>query len=107
MNKVISLNESNKTIKFFIDSLPLTSRFKFSDKVQFGQIFEKLAELSVNDHVYDYSKHFRFFIQDFLGYNSFKYYQNQMTDYVLEEEGYGTSYGIYNPKNIKFIDGPL
>lgn len=107
LNKEISLSEANKTLRLFIEILSLNSRFRFNQKVQIGQVFEKVNDLCFEDHIYDGSKHFRSFIQDYLKYNSFKYYQNSMTDYVLEEGEFGTAYGIYNPKNIKFVDGPL
>lgn len=53
-----------------------------------------------------YNKHYQKFIKE-LGYNSLKYYSDYHTDFVNQKGDYGTSYGIYNTKSIKFIDGPF
>jgi hypothetical protein len=36
-----------------------------------------------------------------------KYFGDYHTDFINQKGDYGTCYGLYNTKNIKFIDGPF
>lgn len=111
MNKEISIGEANTLLHDFLSISKIKDKtldsyfFKkdFDDGVQYGSFFEKIA----NKTSWDYNKHFRNFIQKYLGFNSFKYYQNDCTDFRTELGSYGTAYGLYNPKNIKYVDGPF
>jgi hypothetical protein len=116
LNKEISVQEANKLLKDFISLFKIqkSSEYKlheynFKDgyfhkggMVQYGEFFEKIAKLTW----WDYNKFFKGFIQN-LGFNSFKHYQTAWTDFSEKITDYGTAYGLYGPKNIKYIDGPF
>jgi len=111
MNKEISIDEANTLLHDFLSISKIKDKtlnsymFKhnFENGVQYGEFFVKIASLTR----WDYNKHFRKFIQNYMGFNSFKYYQNDWTDFQTELGDYGTAYGLYNPKNIKYLDGPF
>ncbi len=93
-NKMFDLNiEYNE-----VDFDDLSGKFN----VQYGEFFDHITE----NFNWDYNIYYRNFIQS-LGYNSFKYFQNYHTDFITKLGDYGISYGIYNPNDIKFIDGPF
>ena len=117
MNRDIPLFEANRLLKDFneimedkISKLPHKlydlERYRFEkdydESVQMGQFFEKIMSTD-----YSLCKYFDFFIRKYLQYNSFQYFQNSHTDYVTERGNYGISYGVYDKKNVKFVDGPF
>jgi len=110
MNKEITTQESNKLLKDFNTMFkindPKLNDYNFDNdfdgSVQYGEFFGMISELKD----WDYNKYYRQFIQKHLGYNSFQYFQNSYTDFRTEEGDYGRSYGLYDKKNIKFLDGP-
>jgi len=103
MNKEIPYYEANQLLKDFNILYKTGIRYKWRENIQYGDFFGKITEMSLWEH----NVHFRNFIQKHLGYNSFKYYQSSWTDFLTKKGDYGTSYGLYNPKNIKYIDGPF
>jgi len=113
LNKEMLVDEADKLLEDFISLFKIqkSSEYKiheykfnrnFDNSVQYGEFFEKIAKLTW----WDYNKFFKDFIQN-LGYNSFKHYQTGWTDFSDEEGDYGSAYGLYSPKNIKYIDGPF
>jgi hypothetical protein len=88
----------------------------------FNTMFKTNVRKDILDRVYCYgdffeqaggslweinNKYFKPFIQEHLGFNSFKYYQTEYTDFRHSKGDYGICYGLYNPKSIKFVDGPF
>lgn len=111
LNSKISVLEANNMLKDFISWFKIDDvildkyRFNknFKTYLQYGDFFEKIASLCS----WDFNKHFDTFIQKYLGFNSFKHYQTGWTDFSQQKTDYGTAYGLYSPKNIKYIDGPF
>jgi len=113
MNRLISVFEADKLIKDFriilqdknvenLQGLIYHFESEYGDTIQMGEFFEKI--ISIN---YELGKYFDYFIHKYLQYNSFQYFQNSFTDYMTEKGDYGISYGVYDKKNIKFLDGPF
>ena len=116
MNRLIPVFEADRLLKDFKsimedkhESLYLrgllnyTFKKEYDDTIQMGEFFERVGSFG-NDGL---TKYYHYFIHNYLGYNSFQYFQNSYTDYVTEKGDYGISYGVYNKKNIKFLDGPF
>lgn len=110
MNKKISRYETNILLKDFNNMFKTNIKYNFQNDfydfkggVQYGQFFDIISEYERTD----YNKNFRNFIQNYMKFNSFKYYQNEWTDYMMEKCDYGTAYGLYDNKNIKYMDGPF
>lgn len=113
MNKIIPNYEANTLLWNFNEMFNLNVKYNFQDDfldyykgVQYGQFFDMIMEYQRSDYT-KYTKNFKNFIQKYMGFNSFKYYQNEWTDYKLKKDDYGTAYGLYDNKNIKYIDGPF
>ena len=106
MNKKINGIEQQKILDLFNKMFNLNIESDIDDSlypnVQLGDL---LGEIS-NAYNWDYNKHYHEFIKK-LGYNSFKYFSDYHTDFINQKGDYGICYGIYNVKNIKFIDGPF
>jgi len=106
MNKRINGAEQQKLLDLFNKMFNLNVKSDIDDKlypnVQFGDL---LGEIS-DTYNWDYNKFYQKFIKE-LGYNSLKYFGDYHTDFINEKGDYGTCYGLYNTKNIKFIDGPF
>ena len=101
MNIKISKEHANNLLNEYNTMFKTNIEFDFEfDIISYGDFFDNVG-------VDWKTKYFQTFIQKHLGFNSFKYYQNFDTDFVSKRTVYGSCYGIYNPKNIKFIDGPL
>jgi hypothetical protein len=96
----IILENKNPTYLRELQNYNFESEFK--DTIQMGEFFDTIYTRHVES-----SKYFDYFIHNYLKYNSFQYFQNSLTDYITEKEDYGISYGVYDKKNIKFIDGPF
>jgi len=75
---------------------------KLYPNVQFGDVLMEISD----EYDWDFNKYYKQLIQSF-GYNSFKYFCNYHTDFINERGDYGLCYGLYNSKNIKYIDGPF
>jgi len=118
MNRDIPIFEANRLLKDFNEIMEDTNpnflhkdgynlqrynfESEFDETVQMGEFFE-----TIMNHGDDLGKYFHFFIRKYLQYNSFQYFQNSHTDYITERGDYGISYGVYDKKNIKFLDGPF
>jgi hypothetical protein len=70
--------------------------------VQIGDFFDEISD----QYDWDLNKHYHKFIRS-LGYNSFRYFGDYHTDFVNKKGDYGSCYGVYEPKDIRFIDGPF
>lgn len=119
MNREIPIFEANRLLKDFNEIMEdKNSNFshkegynlqrynfesEFDETVQMGEFFETI----MNRGDYHLGIYFDFFIRKYLQYNSFQYFQNSFTDYIPERGDYGISYGVYDKKNIKFLDGPF
>ena len=117
LNKEMSNAEANKLLYLFIDKYnkkikyydrgisEYSDKFDFNDgydRVQYGEFF-----LELQDIIPDIPNEFFMNFIHFLGYKSFKYYQDFGTNFITKKDDYGICYGIYNPKNIRFVDGPF
>jgi len=71
------------------------------DGMMYGWFFEEL-----NGRDWEHTPRYFEFIRA-LGFQSFMYCQDGLTDFVDTCGDYGRVYGLYNTKNIKFIDGPF
>lgn len=117
MNRLIPVYEGDRLLKDFLalvedkdERNPEVYKFRgykfgnnFDETVQVGQVFEVIT----GKCNWELNKYYDFFINKWLGYKSFKYFQNSWTDYETEKGDYGISYGLYNPKSIRFVDGPF
>ena len=109
MNRLIPVYEANRLLKDFkiivenkepnkiYDYFNYDFEKNFLETIQMGEFFDKIY----------ITKYFDFFIHKYLGYNSFQYFQNSRTDYITQKGDYGISYGVYDKKNIKYVDGPF
>lgn len=105
MNKEVSNDYANQLLVKFNEMFKTDIVFDFNneyDNVQYGEFFVEIAEA----YNWDYNIYFPTFIKS-LGFNSFKYFCNYHTDFINEKGDYGLSYGIYDPSDIKFLDGPF
>lgn len=106
MNKRINGDEQQRLLDLFNKMFNLNIETDIDDKlypnVQFGDLIGEISDT----YNWDYNKYYQKFIKE-LGYNSFKYFGNYHTDFINQKGDYGTCYGLYNTKNIKFIDGPF
>lgn len=106
MNKVINGREQqtllDKFNKMFNTKIEMDIDDNLYPNVQYGDFFGEISDT----YNWDYNIHYKKFIQS-LGFNSFKYFGNSHTDFIDRKGDYGLCYGIYNPNNIKFIDGPF
>jgi len=106
MNSEITSEYANQLVTKFNEMSKLKISYDFNilydDGIQFGDFFSELNEL----YNWDYSIHYQKFIQS-LGFNSFKYFCTYHTDFRHTRGDYGLCYGIYNPNDIKFVDGPF
>lgn len=103
MNEKLSQKNAKKLIEEFNTMFKSDISFDILDRINcYGDLFEEMG-----GNYWEDNKYFKTFIQEHMGYNSFKYYQNSLTDFIHRKGDYGLTYGIYNPKNIKFVDGPL
>lgn len=117
MNRIIPIYEGNRILRDFYQLVedrneenPILYKLRgynleqdFEDTIQIGEVFGMITEKCS----WDLNKHYDFFIRKWLGYNSFKYFQNSLTDFEPERGDYGISYGVYNPKSIQYVDGPF
>ena len=116
MNRLIPIFEADRLLKDFKaimedkdKSLYLKGLLNYSfekeydDTIQMGEFLYRIDSFGNED----LTKHYDYFIHKYLQYNSFQYFQNSFTDYMTEKGDYGISYGVYDKKNIKFIDGPF
>lgn len=106
MNKRINGTEQKRLLDLFNKMFKLNITTDINDKlypnVQFGDLLVEISDI----YDWDYNKYYYEFIRK-LGYNSFKYFGNYHTDFINQKGDYGSCYGLYNTKNIKFIDGPF
>jgi hypothetical protein len=119
MNRIIPVYEGNRLLRDFItlvededkdENNSELYKFRgynfdhdFENTMLVGEVFETITS-KCN---WELNKYYDFFIRKWLGYNSFKYFQNSWTDFETEKGDYGISYGLYNPKSIRFVDGPF
>jgi len=101
MNQQIDFNTFNDLLKRFNRLAKLKKPFEmeYEEGIQIGEIFDRIAE----KYNWDYNKYFPSIIKSY-GCNSFKYYMGYYTDFITELGDYGICYGIYDNKNIEFVD---
>jgi len=106
MNDEITSEYANELLVKFNDMFNLKIDYDYDllyeDGMQYGNFFCEINDL----YNWDYAIHYQKFIQS-LGFNSFKYFCTYHTDFREDEGDYGTCYGLYNRKDIKFVDGPF
>lgn len=106
LNKKINVIGQQNFVKLFNKFFNLNIELDYDDKlypnIQLGDLFLEISQ----NYSLEYNKFYKDFIQK-LGYNSFKYFGDYHTDFVNKLGDYRNCYGIYDTKNIKFIDGPF
>lgn len=119
LNKRLTNKGIDDLIKLYNKSYnkKIEKDFLFFRDNQFGEFFESIRNMRMSNMInsgIDWKSEdnstFGDFIKNKLGFNSFKYLGNKMTDFVTDlttDDCYGWNYGIYNPKNIKFLNGPF
>jgi len=108
MNESITLAEADKMLadfnKMFKTDYEIDFTEGYEDDMQYGQFFLEINDL--DEWEPRPNTHFKDFIHS-LGYKSFKHFTTYDSDFRTDEGDYGTVYGIYNTRNIKFVDGPF
>ena len=118
LNKSITTNQANKLLNLFnkkyntkIDYYNKelgenVNSFDFNENynsVQYGEFFLELQDILRPQP----NQYYEDFIRNVLKCNSFVHYCDYGTNFITEKSDYGLCYGIYNPNNIKFVDGPF
>ena len=104
MNDEMSAESANLLLKKFNKISNAKIGYDFDDefgKIQYGEFFNEIS-----GYMWNYNSFYKQFIKS-LGYNSFKYFGNYHTDFLYNKGDYGLCYGIYNEKDIEFVDGPF
>jgi len=105
MNQTITNEEAGQLLLKFNQMFNKKIDIDFNDMydgVQYGEFFGEISEL----YSWDLNQYYQKFIKS-LGFNSFKYFGTFHTDFSTERGDYGLCYGIYDPKDVRFIDGPF
>lgn len=107
MNDSITLDQASNMLsdfnKMFNTEYIIDFTENYEDTMQYGEFFLELNDLDERPRP---NTHFKDFIQS-MGYKSFKHFTTYDSDFRTDEGDYGTVYGLYNTKNIKFVDGPF
>lgn len=117
LNKIITNKQANNLLKLFNQKYNTKidyynkqmgesiNTFDFNenyDGIQYGEFFLELQDILKPQP----NQYYEDFIRNVLKYNSFVHYGSYGTDFITEKGDYGLVYGIYNPKDIKFVEGP-
>jgi hypothetical protein len=102
LNKNITETEAKELIGKFNTMFNKNIDLFYEDIQQIGDIFYEINE----DTNWNLTVYYEKFIKS-LGYKSFKYFGNYYTDFINKRGDYGLCYGVYNPNDITFVDGPF
>lgn len=118
MNAEITFDDANRMLKDFNKKYGTTIKYydkesaedktsydfskDYEGKVQYGEFFLELQDILSPQP----NKFFDRVIRG-LGYNSFKHFATFGTDFITQQGDYGFVYGVYDDKDVKFLDGPF